>query len=553
MPRPTQEWLAAQYHDGRFRLPDAHYHVLWDMEHDALASTFRSISASGEAGLDRTTLTRLIQPRLPPDLSPTFGETLYRILAYHSKAPFYPAPTDPLPPSLSLADVQRGLAWLLPDRHLRMAEMGNHGRTRTPADQRRLLFQSLATRSVAVPDDAGREAAGREAARRRHAHRHAHVVEHMRKHHGRWYVDDAEMLADMAKPNRDDDGDEMYHDLLDVLQKNVPENAPYGSARDDLRPLARTLRPAVAFHTLAIPRAELADLVRALVPLQFETASSATDPAFAEPARAAMAAFRPPDGRDDDDDDEDDAAAAAALAAAYPCAADLVAWPAFDRALQRIPRLVGPVYRLLVDVLLDGQAVGVDDYPGDEAPPELRGPVAAPPHVLSPGRMALAHALLPPCVDYAALRTVLRWRRPPTPGAADAALAGLDLDALWARVGPRPRVEGEAAAATLVAVSGRQRPSGAPFAGGLLAAADYDGDGGRALVSSLYPFRVTSPAGRRQWLGRQWRRDGATLRFGDTAISGVLDETGAVECVHAVRPETLEIELDALEVWCDGE
>lgn len=71
--------------------------------------------------------------------------------------------------------------------------------------------------------------------------------------HGRWYADVGEILAHAAKPSRDDDGgDELHHDLLDVLQKNVPPTPPYASARGDSHPLARELRPDFLFHTLSL-------------------------------------------------------------------------------------------------------------------------------------------------------------------------------------------------------------------------------------------------------------------------------------------------------------
>ena len=83
-------------------------------------------------------------------------------------------------------------------RHLRMAQIGTRGRTRTPADQRRLLFQSLATRRV------------------------AHDVAHLRRHHGRWYADVGELLADTAKPNRDDNGDKMFTTSLTSYTATYP-------------------------------------------------------------------------------------------------------------------------------------------------------------------------------------------------------------------------------------------------------------------------------------------------------------------------------------------
>lgn len=399
MPPPTQEWLAAQYQSGRFDLPNAHHYALSDNEHEALANAFNSlvIEISGDSRLERTSLVSLIQSRLPLGLPPIFADHVYRILAYHSTAPFYKAPSTPLLQSLSLLDIQRALVWLLPDRHLRMSTMGTHGRTRTPADYRRILFQSLATRSVSTTNSPSNEAA-----RRSYAHRNAFNAEHVMKHCGLLGEDVNDLLADYAKTNRDDDGDEMYHDLLDVLQANVPENYPYGTGRDDLRPLAKELRADFEFHSLAIPRAELTDFVRALIALQFETDESSMGSVDSQSLDEVVASVMATFTCDDND-----------VLAAFPAAHDLVAWPAFDQGLRKIAHLLDPVYRVLIDILLDGSVIDPNIRPTYEVLPELqaRKQAAAEPHVLSLGWMALTHAILPPLVDFDNCYTVVRWRR----------------------------------------------------------------------------------------------------------------------------------------------
>ncbi|KAJ4287708.1 hypothetical protein N0V90_012411 [Kalmusia sp. IMI 367209] len=546
MPPPTQEWLAAQYKSGRFDLPNAHHHILYDKEHEALNFAFNklAIKVSDESRLEKTSLVSRMQSQLPLGIPPIFVDHVYRILAYHSTAPFYQAPSTPLPQSLSLLDIQRALVWLLPDRHLQMSEMGNIGRMRTPADNRRLLFQSLATRSATTANNPSDEAA-----RRLYAHRNAFDREHLIKHCGPLSEDDDDVLTDWAKINRDDDGDEMYHDLLDVLQANVPENYPYASPRDQLRPLAKELKVDFEFHSLAIPRDELTDFVQALIALQFETAQSSLESvdlqSLDEVVSSVMATFT----CDDND-----------LVNAFPVAHDLIAWPAFDRGFQRIPHLLDLVYRVLIDILLDGKAVATDIRPSYEAPPALQARKQATndSHVLSFGWMALTHALVPPVVDWETCHTVVRWHR--SPGSNRAADAMPNSDAIWAHIHPQATKNNEEPPASILAFSGHDQASRERFVGGIMVAADHDGEdgnGGRDLVYSFYIFRLAPSVLYAKLLSQQWRQGpGGELAFGDTQTScrfRLRADKMVTEIELPTDGQLQMIELDALEVWKDGE
>ncbi|KAF2446206.1 hypothetical protein P171DRAFT_430407 [Karstenula rhodostoma CBS 690.94] len=518
MPPPTTEWLAEQYHSGRFNLLNAHHHILSDREHETLSNGFNSLAteASGDSRLERTLLVTHIQSQLPLGFPHIFADLVYRVLAYHSTAPFYKSPTTALPESLSLQDTQRALAWLLPGRHLSMATIGNHGRMRTRADHRRLLFQSLANRSVPTADNPANETA-----RRRYAHRNAFDMEHVKRGYG--------VLEEYASINRDDDGDEMYHDLLDVLQNNVPDNYPYGSKRDDLRPLAKELRADFAFHELAVARGELSDLARALLALQFETNQTTLKPGDLEYLDEAVASVMATFVCDESD-----------VQAAYPTAGDLIAWPAFDQGLKQIPHIFDPVYRVLNDVLLNGEIDGETIPSAYGIPPELHSQDQ--PHILSLGFMTLTAAILPPLIDWDALHTVLRWRR-------DSAELP-SSHALWTHIRtsvPSPDADPPA---SILAFTGRIRGSGARFTGGVLSAADYDANDGRDRMYSVYVFRLEPEVQCKKLVGQEWRvGPSGELVFDGTSLA---EWRMDVEGLTVGMEGEVVVEIEGMEVWKDG-
>lgn len=540
MPAPTTEWLAQQYHTGRIDLPNAHRYIPSENEVEALEHAFKTLAddVSGELRLQKTSLITCIQSQLPKNVPTTFADHVYRIFAYHSTAPLYHAPDTPAKEFFTLLDVERALVWLLPNRHLRMGETGNMGRMRTPADGHRLLFQSLATRSVATASDPILEAT-----RRRYAHRNAYDANHVREEYG-WTSEDVdEQLDDWCKTNRDDDGDEMYHDLLDVLHHNVPENFPYGSMRDDLRPLATELKIDVVFHSLAIPKADLVELVQALLVLQFEPGESGDVRWSDETVASVMATFTC-------DDNE--------IAAAFPLNDDLVAWPAFDCGLQKLTsHLFDPVYRVLVAIFLDGKTDGTYIRAPYDVPPELQtSDQHSEPHVLSPRWMALVPGILPEIVNWEDLHTVLRWHR--TSGSQAASESAPDKDAIWTQVHTHPLAKrDDPRDAVILAFSGRDRVSGEPFRGGVIFATDYedDGNGGRVMVYSLHVFRL-APSIRCTKLARQeWRQDpNGELGFGVVGSKFSLRVyTMVAEFALPEFGPLQTIEVDALEVWNDSE
>lgn len=517
----TPEWLAEQYHAGRFGLPNAHHHILKENEHEALAEAFNSLATgTGDACLERTSLVSRIRSQLPLGFPAIFADLVYRILAYHSTTPFYKDPSTPLSDRLALLDIQRALAWLLPDRHLSMSTVGTHGRVRTRADHRRLLFQSLASRSSSIADSPANEAA-----RRRYARRNAFDVD--------------ERDEDYANNNRDDDGDEMYHDLLDVLEKNAPENYPYGAPRDSFRPLAKELKVDFAFETLAIPRDQLKDFVRSLLALQFETTQTSLKPDDLQYLDEAVATAMVTFSCEDSD-----------VRAAYPTGDDIVAWPAFDQGLKQIAHLFDPVYRVLNDTLLNGDGDLGTIPPTYGVPPELQtiNPTADEPLVLTLSRMTLTNATLPTLIDWDSLHTVVRWQRGSgsSPGS----------DTIWDEIQPPELETDNEPQASILAFSGLVKGSTERFVGGVLAAADYDGDDGRELSYSIYVFRLERSVRYAKLLEQEWRRGpSGELVFDNTTLSGFrLDASAMVVGMEVPGISGMQtIELDALEIWKDGQ
>lgn len=534
MTAPTQSWLAEQYHSGRLDVPNAHRYGLSDTEHESLVKSFNILAIETSAGkrLERPTLVHRIQSQLPHGVPPSFADQIYRILAYHGTAPFYPHPEMPLPRSLSLQDVQRGLAWLLPNRHLQMSEMGNLGRMRTAADGRRLLFQSLAVRTIETSTSTEHEAA-----RRRYARRNAFDIEHVARHRG-WSREDM-YVSDWVGVNRDEDGDEMYHDIVDVLHRNVPDNYPYASSRDHLRPLAKELKADFEFHSLIIIRNELTDIMRALVAMQFKYDQALMEPArissLDEPIARVMAGFSC-------DDPE--------LVAAFPVAPDYVAWPAFDLGMKPMEHLFDPVYRVLIEVFLDGNSTISETQiaPLYELPSELQVEhTLAGPHVLSYGWMNLLPAIVPEIIDWECCHTVMRWRR--SSGNALPARDNILIHLQPQSLGKDP----ETWFSTVLFFSGHDQVSGERYRGGAIVATEYELDEGRE-VWNLYLFRL-APSVCYEKLVNQRLHGGLHdhLILTDAIapkLSLNIDKMVAeLDLSGFVKPQTINI--DALEVWND--
>jgi hypothetical protein len=283
-------------------------------------------SMSG-AVLDENEFLALMQRRagLPPTPAGTeAGCIIFGMLLYLRNTPFAYRHLDDKPESGSRSLSTRALAWLLPERHTQFTEAGSLSRARTAADHRRLIFQSLATATttpLTEPHDKAEE----------RARRNAFDMSPEK---------DSQFSSrrDFASVNYDADGDEMFHDVLDVLYLTLLRPGGLGLApirRDGFRAVTKDLlcrrngvdgevsgQQAPRLCELTIPQERLATLFKLALALRkrHEVAGSPNEDATAtrplgmecsaEAARDIMNIFC---GRIGD---------------------DLVTWPMFDDAMQ---------------------------------------------------------------------------------------------------------------------------------------------------------------------------------------------------------------------------
>lgn len=186
---------------------------------------------------------------LPSSLTEA-GPILFNVLQYLSQAPF--SHQQLLPEALTAEEFLRALAWTHYEKACLINREGNHSRARTPADHRRLLFQSLAT------DCDGRNFPLDVKERQQQAERRAFELTDYRH--------------EFARINCDEDGDEMYHDVLEVIFSTQPVvgEALAPVELDDFRSIAKKLHGNdVHLHKLMIPPARLHTLVKLLLVAQF--------------------------------------------------------------------------------------------------------------------------------------------------------------------------------------------------------------------------------------------------------------------------------------------
>ncbi|XHG07745.1 hypothetical protein AWENTII_010881 [Aspergillus wentii] len=217
-----------------------------DAEKHQLRRTFDLLSQDGmlhdlrfEAHLQKKVL-------LPSSLEDA-GPILYRSLLYLSQFPFDQKPVS----SLTFDGLVRALSWADMEKSFKATGGGSFTRAKSPADCRRIIFQSLATTrdGKKLPFDV--ETARKESERRAFE----------------FYPHQEEWLAGEVKTNNDEDGDEMFHDYLDILfevQDTELGYAPLG--RDEFRPLAQQFHGKDSYlHHLTIPQDQFRLFVQLLV------------------------------------------------------------------------------------------------------------------------------------------------------------------------------------------------------------------------------------------------------------------------------------------------
>jgi hypothetical protein len=204
-----------------------------------LESSFRSLSVTDETGTERVTETAftsfLTKAEAIPQSMPGIGPILYHILHYLSGYPLHHYPS----PALSLDGWLRAFGWLIPWRDGIWYEQGPGAHWRTPADARRAIFQSIATAREGEKLPYDPEEWSRQARKRAFE-----------------FPESDSQYRESANPNCDEDGDEMYHDVLDVVftaQVEVPVWIA-GIPRDVFRGLAKRFHGHdLKLHHLTVP------------------------------------------------------------------------------------------------------------------------------------------------------------------------------------------------------------------------------------------------------------------------------------------------------------
>lgn len=249
------------------------YGGLSEEERDGLKRNF-NLACNNQSGFTEDVFTSFVRNKL--QLSADFTEALriiFHSLGYLRRSPFQFGSLKG--EALTFNELVRSLAWMLPQRQERFLEASDFCRARTPADHRRIIFQSLATslRGKDLPLD-------REPAQEL-AYRNAPTFE-------------KESMMGPREMGFDDDGDETYHDLLDVLYSSQPTISPaYAPARqEDFRSIAKTLHGSAAcLYERTIPKARFESLLKLLIAKHLDLESPQASPELEAAARCVANAF----------------------------------------------------------------------------------------------------------------------------------------------------------------------------------------------------------------------------------------------------------------------
>jgi hypothetical protein len=337
---------------------------------------FDSISASDRLLTEAAFIT-VLQNKTDLPRSPdgdAAGKILFSSLAYLSTLPF-PSSTKTIPPrdSLSFPQLARALVWMVPNNYGYIVEEGNLSRQRSKADHRRLMFQSLAARLDPKPHYHAESA-------RRLALRNAFEVEH-------------ESRQDNCASNHDHDGDEIYHDLLDVLYGTqiTHRNPRYSPVpRDDFRLVAKQIaveHDLDELYDLGVPVDRFVSLVKSLVALQFIQPDEYRD----EHRNLDLSRF--------------DTVARSICAAFCPEHNGVITWPAFDHALKNItPYLLDPLHHFITKSFIPDQ----HHTPGISCLWDAPSPLPASTLLTMPLMSQLA-TFLGGSLDFASLRRTCRY------------------------------------------------------------------------------------------------------------------------------------------------
>jgi hypothetical protein len=171
---------------------------------------------------------------------------LFESLCYLSGVPLQSTSSSPPTTHLTIEGLTRALMWLLPSRVPSVITETSRGLMRSPADHRRLMFQSLATSHV------------------------AHAPEETRSIAPPGPRQEAQNQA--AETNADEHGDDMYHDILDTLASTQPHIPPSFAppSRNTFHALATKLHQGTpSLASLAISKERLTSFLSLLLANNF--------------------------------------------------------------------------------------------------------------------------------------------------------------------------------------------------------------------------------------------------------------------------------------------
>ena len=310
------------------------------------------------------------------------GKVIFRSLLYLAAFPFpyFSDENDDLASSdqkrLSITMILRAITWLLPGQFSNVLEQGNFSRYRTTADHRRLIFQSL---SSPIPGDANQRYFDRTEAMQRAARN---------QYEGVW-----RSAWDCCLPGHDEDGDEIYHDLLDVVY-STQDDQLVGWAnvrRDGLREVGKEMvreHNIPSLYDLGIPMGRMLALTQLLLASRFDEEAGGLD-------------LR-----------EYDACARAVCDALYdPTRGDgFITWPRFDDAVRNsLQDLFQPVFRLLLITPL-GLKTRSQEYRFVQNPHPDDGVTGSEDgRILTKTRMSLLDVFLDGSVEFEALSCFHRY------------------------------------------------------------------------------------------------------------------------------------------------
>ncbi|KAI1773494.1 hypothetical protein F4818DRAFT_111484 [Hypoxylon cercidicola] len=205
---------------------------------------------NGESAISETSFESLLAPIFPAStglpILKRAAPILFRMLVYLSRYPFMPEQTTGQKAEdayLTRSGLLRAVLIAHEDRARRTigGYGGSHTRTRTAGDHRRLLFQGLAVQLESDPPGYDENVWRADAAER-----------------SRRLYDGMEVSCpDNALTNRDDMGDELFHDVVDFMCQLLPDPESNSVRREHLLGLAKSMIQEEGLYRAPLQRYEL--------------------------------------------------------------------------------------------------------------------------------------------------------------------------------------------------------------------------------------------------------------------------------------------------------